>query len=160
MPMEDNLAHAQGVFGDVCRFLDKLGWKYNRIEDKLLIHCQAQGEDLPIDVVIDVNTERMLLVMFSAFPFAIQEDKRLEAAMAVCAVNNSLVEGSFDYDINSGKIHFRIANSFFNCEISEETFKYMLGGLCELVDLYNDKFFMLSKGTYSIEQFLTDLANK
>lgn len=152
------LEQAKAVFATLCQALDNHEWHYTKDEEKLSIECGAQGEDLPMEINIHVDTERLLVLLLSHIPFAIQEDKRLDVAIAISAINNTLVDGCFDYNVASGAIFFRMTNSFIESKISEEVLTYMLMCSCSTIDDYNDKLLMLSKGMVSIEQFLASLA--
>lgn len=154
-----NVEKAQATFATLCRTLDKHEWRYKKDDEKLSLTCGARGDDLPIELRIDVDADRMLIILISHLPFVIQEDKRLDVAIAVSAINNMLVDGCFDYDVASGHMFFRMTNSFIESTISEEVFSYMLFCSCHTIDEYNDKFLMIGKGMISIEQFLKSLAN-
>ena len=159
MSEQKNLERAKVTFETLCRTLDKNEWHYHRNEEKLSIECGARGEDLPMEFMVKVDADRALVMLISHLPFVIQEDKRLDTAIAVSAVNNMLVDGCFDYDIASGHMFFRMTNSFLESTMGEEVFAYMLYCSCQTIDEYNDKFLMLAKGMISIEQFLSALAN-
>lgn len=159
MADQKNLEQAKITYNTLCQALDKHEWRYTKDEEKLSIECGAQGDDLPMEITINVDADRMIAILISHMPFMIQEDKRLDAAIAVSTINNMLVDGSFDYDVTSGHILFRMTNSFLESKIGEEVFTYMLFCSCHAIDEYNDKFLMLSKGMISIEQFLATLAN-
>ena len=150
---------ARAVFATLCGALDKNEWHYRKDEEDLSIECGAQGDDLPMEITIKVDAERMLVMLLSHLPFVIQEDKRLDVAIAVSAINNMLVDGCFDYDVASGNMLFRMTNSFLESKLGEDVFTYMLLCSCQTIDEYNDKFLMLAKGMISIEQFLSTLAN-
>ena len=154
-----NLEQAKSVFGTLCRALDKHEWHYKKDEDKLSIECGARGEDLPMEITFKIDADRMLAMLISHMPFVIHEDKRLDVAIAVTALNNRLVDGCFDYDIKSGHMFFRMTNSFIDSRLDEEVFAYMLFCACKTIDDYNDKFLMLDKGMVSLEQFLSSLDN-
>lgn len=155
----NNVAQAKAVFDTLCQALEHHEWHYEKDEEKLSIECGAQGEDLPMKLTIKVDAERMLIMVLSHMPFVIQEDKRLEVAIAVSAINNALVDGCFDYDVASGHMFFRMTNSFLESTVSEEVFSYLLFCSCQTIDEYNDKFLMLAKGMLSIEQFLASIVN-
>ena len=157
MAESKNLKQAQATFATLRQAFDRHGWHYKMDEEKLAIECTAQGDDLPMQIDVRVDADRMLVLLFSHLPFIIQENKRIDVAIAVSAVNNALVDGSFDYDFSSGHMFFRMTNSFIESEISEEVFSYMLFCSCQTIDEYNDKFLMLSKGLISINQFLATL---
>ena len=90
----------------------------------------------------------------SRFPFDIPEDKRVDAAIAVCVANYYLVDGSFDYDITEGTITFRLTSSYRESSLGEDLFEYMIMCSAATVDAYNDKFFMLAKGMMTVQQFI------
>lgn len=158
MAEQVNLTQAKATFKTLCQALDNNEWHYEKNEEKLEIECGAQGEDLPMKLTVKVDAERMIVMLLSHLPFVIQEDKRLDVAIAVSAINNLLVDGCFDYDVASGHMFFRMTNSFLESTIGEDVFSYLLYCSCKTIDEYNDKFLMLAKGMLSIEQFLASLA--
>ncbi len=158
MAEQVNLTQAKATFKMLCQALDNNEWHYEKNEEELEIECGAQGEDLPMNLTVKVDAERMIVLLLSHLPFVIQEDKRLDIAIAVSAINNLLVDGCFDYNVASGHMFFRMTNSFLESTISEDVFSYLLYCSCKTIDEYNDKFLMLAKGMLSIEQFLASLA--
>lgn len=88
-------------------------------------------------------------------PFVVSDDKRIDVAVAVSAVNNLLVDGCFDYDIKSGHMFFRLTNSYIDSTLGEDVFQYMLSCACVMVDRYSDKFLALDKGAITIADFIT-----
>ena len=51
-------------------------------------------------------------------------------------------------------ILFRLTSSYRESILSEDLFEYMIMIAASTVDVYNDKFFMISKGMLSIQQFI------
>ncbi|MBQ8830770.1 MAG: hypothetical protein IJ017_04155 [Oscillospiraceae bacterium] len=145
---------AADAFVQICNALDKLDWKYSQDESDLRIECSAQGEDLPMDLIIRCDVDMQLLQLFSQMPFTVPEDKRLDFAVVVSVINNKLVDGCFDYNVLDGKVFFRMTNSFRDIALGFETIKYLIFVSCATIDSYNDKFLMVSKGMISLEQFL------
>lgn len=154
MEKEKLLQQAQTVYETICKSLDSKDWKYERHDDNLTIVSGAQGEDLPMRMIIVVNPDAQVVSLFSPMPFNISEEKRVDAAIAVCVANYGLINGSFDYDLNDGEIRFRLVTSFRESTLSEELFMYMVLVTAKTVDDYNDKFLMVSKGMMSIKQFM------
>ena len=154
-----DLKLAKATFETLCKALDNNKWNYKKDEENLTVKCGARGDDLPMDLVIEVDAERMVVILLSQIPFVFKEDKRIDAAIAVSAINNILAHGCFDYDVISGKMLFRMTNSFVDSKLGEEVFIYMLLASCKTVDDFNDKLLMLAKGMLSIEQFLSTLTN-
>ena len=145
---------ARETFETLCKVLEGHDWHYEKDENKLEVECGAQGEDLPIELRIRIDAEREIIILLSQLPFKAPEEKRLDMALAVSMVNNMLVDGSFDYDVRSGCIIFRMTSSFKGSTIGNDTFTYMLLCSCETIDEYNDKFFMIGKGMLTLEQFI------
>ena len=151
---EIKIKHASSMYKKLCESMDLLDWKYTKNEDDLVIECSARGEDLPIDLVININPELQMLSLFSRLPFTVSEDKRLDFAVVTSIVNNTMVDGCFDYDISDGNIFFRMTNSFLDAELGFETIRYLIFCACATIDKYNDKFLMIAKGMLSLEQFM------
>ena len=152
-----DLELAKATFSTMCKALDNLEWRYKKNEEELSVECGAQGDDLPMEITFSVDAERMLVMLISHLPFVIQEDKRLDVAIGISAINNMLANGCFDFNISKGRVLFRMVNSFKESKLSEEIFAYMLLCSCKTIDDFNDKLLMLGKGMVSVEQFLSSL---
>lgn len=154
--VDEKIGRAQKVYETLCATLDKQEWHYQKNDERLSIECGAQGEDLPMEITIKVDSERQLIMLLSHLPFVISEDKRLDVAIATSVVNNKLVDGSFDYNVADGHMFFRMTSSFIESDVGNELFVYMLMVSCHTIDEYNDKFLMLGKGMMSIENFISN----
>lgn len=154
MAEELDMTQALATYENMCKALTDNDWKYQKDDEHLQLSCGAQGEDLPIEITMRVDAKRSVVMLLSKLPVVVPEDKRLNVAIAVSSVNNQLVNGSFDYDLQSGKMYFRMTNSFRDSQLGSDVFMYMLIVSCRTVDEYNDKFLMLAKGFMSLEQFL------
>ena len=145
---------AATVFYDICEMLDKNEWTYKKNVEELRIEFGAQGEDLPIELVIWVDADRQLVKVFSHLPYVISEKKRIEVAIAVSVINNTMVDGCVDFDLSTGHLFFRITNSYRDSDISQAVYEYLVYCACQTIDNFNDKLLMLSKGAISVEQFI------
>lgn len=154
MNEEMNMPKAREVFSTIVSMLDNLGWKYEKHEEKLLIKSGVKGEDLPVEFIVIVKPRNEVVQFLSAMPFNMPEDKRVDGAIAVCAANYGLIDGSFDYDLRDGEIRFRLTTSYCDSTLGEELFKYMIMVSASTIDQYNDKFFMIAKGMMTVQQFL------
>ena len=157
--MAENLVKARAVYNTLIKMLDSRDWKYEKHEDKLLIKSGIQGDDLPVEYIMLVNPRNEVVQFLSALPFKMPEDKRVDGALAVCVANYGLVDGSFDYDLTDGEIRYRLTSSYRESELSPELFEYMMMVAASTVDNYNDRFFMLSKGMITIQQFIEQEGN-
>ncbi len=152
--MDTEIRTAQDVFASICRMFDSLGWQYERHDNDLAVKCTVNGDDLPMDIVLIVHAERQLVTLLSPMPFPVPEERRRDMALAVAVANYGTVDGSFDFDLRTGEIRFRMTTSYIESNLSEAVFMYMTTCAAQVIDVYNDRFFMLSKGMLSVERFM------
>lgn len=143
--------NADEVFNTLCETLDDRHWKYDKHPEDSVVHFVVSGEDIPMEFVVYIDSEKELVRMMSQLPFAFSEEKRVEGAIATCQATYALADGSFDYDFKTGRILFRLTSSFRGSLISKELIAYMIDCSCYTVDKYNDKFLMIEKGMLDIE---------
>ena len=154
--MDNNMKTAKNTYYTLCTKLDQMGWKYEKFEENLVVKSGVRGDDLPIEFIIVVNSDTQIVRFMSKLPYNIPEDKRVDVAIASCAANNGLVDGNFDYDVLTGEIVFRLTANFRDSILGGDIFEYMVIVGSKIVDKYNDRLLMLSKGMLSIKQFLSE----
>ena len=159
MAEEKDLTQAKFVFDNICEMLDDDGWKYKKDEEKLSVAFGMKGEDLPMEVKIYVRPQINIVELYSHMPFKVKEDKRVDMAVAVSVINNTMVEGNFDFNIKTGTLLFRSTLCFDDSVILKDSYKFMLALSLGMVDEYNDKFLMLSNGIFTLEKFLECVGN-
>lgn len=154
--MTDDLKRQQALktYEVLCKALDARDWHYNRHDEDLVITCGVKGDDLPMDMIIMVREKQQVVSLISVLPFKIGEEQRIDGALAVCAANYGLINGSFDYDLTDGEVRFRLVTSFRNTELDEDVFDYMIMVSANTIDEYNDRFLMLGKGMITLQKFL------
>ena len=152
--MAEDMVKALEVYSTICSMLDNKDWRYEKLDDKLMIKSGVKGDDFPIDFFMRVNPRNEVVSFISFLPFNVPEDKRVDLAIAICSANYGLVDGSFDFDITDGSIMFRLTSSYKDSALGEDLFEYMLMVSASTIDEYNDKFFMISKGMLPLEQFI------
>ena len=140
MPTEQNATGARKVFDAFCEYLDEHAWKYNKDAQQLTISLNAKGDDLVIPVRISFDENLHIILLLSPMPFDVPEDMRKPMAVAVTAANLCIVDGSFDYNVENGKILYRITSSYRDGAFSKESLEYLLMCACVTTDKYNDKF--------------------
>lgn len=154
MENEVNMERAREVYDELCEMLDTREWSYDKDEERLIIKSGIKGKDLPINFILIVNPKSQVVQFLSSMPFAIPEDKRIDCAVAVCVANYGLVDGSFDYDITDGEIRYRVTSSYRDSRLGPDLYEYLIMVGASTVDNYNDKFFALSKGYTTIQEFI------
>lgn len=159
MTDDQKLENALAMYVKLCNNLDSHGWHYEKDDEKLRIACGAQGDDLPMKIIWRVDVQHQLVSLMSLLPFLTTPEKHTDFAVALCAVNNKLAHGCFDYDLERGGIFYRMTNSFLESDISDDTLSYMLFASCHTIDEYNDKLMMLEKDMITLEEFLAAVAD-
>ena len=129
-------------------------FKFDPHDDDLVISMTVHGDDLPQPTLVIVLDDRSVVQVISPIPSHIPEDKRVDAAVAVCVANYGMVNGSFDLDMSDGEIRFRVTQSYRGMELSDDFITYCLGIAFQTTDKYNDRFFLLGKGLMTLEQFI------
>lgn len=157
MQDEKNIKQARAAYATLLEMLDERGWHYDRNDDNFTISCSAKGDDLPIDIRIQVDPDRLLVVLLSQLPYTVPEDKRVDLSLAVSTVNYAIVDGSFDYSVKDGVLLFRMTSSYRESLVGKELFEYMLYVSCHTVDDYNDKFLMLIKDKMTLQDLIKSI---
>jgi hypothetical protein len=154
MTNDKDLKQAEAVYKSLREMLEERNWHYENDDENMAITCMAQGDDLPIEIIVQVDREHQIVSLFSKMPYAIPEDRRTALAIAVSQANNGLIDGSFDFDYLNGRIIFRLTSSYRESLIGKELFTYMLMCACYTIDEYNDKFLMIAKNKMTAENIL------
>lgn len=149
---ENNETFARDNFKACCAYLTKTDWKYDPDEEKLVIHTGARGDDLPMDLILDFDVDRNILMVLSRLPFRFSEEKRMEGAVACSILNDALAVGNFDYDLTDGSVCYRSTTCFEGITLTDAIFEFMIHFTCGVVDKYNDKLLMVDKGMLSIDE--------
>ena len=153
MADEMKRAKAEAVYELLCTALEHREWTFDKVEEDLVVRFAVNGDDMPLQFVMLVEEEKELVTLLSPLPFKMSESKRMDGAIAACAVSCGMADGSFDYDISEGGIAFRLVVSYRGSILSEGVLQYMISCSCAMVDQYNDRFLALNKGILSVEDF-------
>ena len=137
--------------------LDRRDLKYTVMEQtdaRTHIKITFTGEDIPIPLHIILRTDRQIVSVLSPMPFRISEARMQDAAIAVTAANHGLIDGSFDLNMKTGEIRFRLTSCFIGTVLSEELFAYLMFVSAETIDRYNDRFSDLNEGRLDLAGFI------
>lgn len=153
MSNEINIKAAEEIFNLICSNLDSHNCKYNKEPEKLTVSLSVTAKDtsVPLSLFVDANHE--LITLYSFMNFEVPEDKRLETAVAISKLNYMLTFGNFNFDIETGKIHFIINVSYRDSKLGSEIITKMISTALTVMSDFTEKFLMLSKGYLSIDKF-------
>lgn len=156
MAEEVNMTLARETFKTLVKAIEMNNWHCGQNEEELKINFGVNGEDLHMDFIVSVDAKRQLVRLSSRMPFNMNKNRLVEGAIATCAANYSLADGSFDYDLSDGEIIYRMTTSYRESVVSPKVFMYMVNYAAWAVDKFNDKFLMISNGTMNIDDFVAD----
>lgn len=145
------MKQAKFAYNTLCTMLDNRNWNYSKNEENLSIECGVQGDDIPINILFEIDSEHSLISLYSYLDLTVPSERLVDAAAAVNIINSTLIDGSFDFNILKGKILFRLTSSYKSSLISESAFEYILAVSCSTVDQYNDKLDAFMKGEFSLK---------
>ncbi len=154
MDEQIKIQEAQKILDGFCRTMDNREWRYDRDDEEMSVETSVRGDDLPIKLRVVSDPGLSLLKLYSRLDFDIPSEKIVEAAIAVCLINDRLACGNFDLDVNSGTIFYRMSLPFSESLVSEEVYKFMIDFSVYIVDEFNDKLLMLSKGMLDAQGIL------
>lgn len=156
MADENKIKQAKTVYNTLCKALDSKKWKYQGHPEDMVVTFTSTGDDIPMEFVVFIDSDRQLVRMLSRLPFKFPEDNRVDGAVATSYINYKLADGSFDYDYSTGEVTFRLTATFIDSLISEDLLLYMVACACYTVDDYNDKLLMVAKGMLPIDRFISE----
>lgn len=96
----------------VIEYIESKDWKYQVVSDNRFIHFGISANNGKIDCVADVREERKQFIFLSHCIVNAFGDKLKEIAEYLNRVNYSLVIGSFELNMNDGKIRFKTSMFF------------------------------------------------
>jgi len=145
-------ARDREIYQLMCAALDERGWKYKRNDEDCAVVYGMEGDDLSMEFLISVHNEAVY--SYSMIPAKMDEKDRVQGAVAVAFVNNQLSDGCFDYELQTGKIMFRVGYPILDAVPGNALFNHLIDYAGWAVDRYNDGFLMLAKGMIELDAFI------
>ena len=152
-----NMRKAREVYGVLLGALEDRGWKYSADENDFSVNYALENDDFSIGYSIALHLSNELIELYAVLPFEFSEDLITEGAVAVTAINYKLRDGSFDLDLNSGKLLFRLTSSYRDTLIGHGLFRYMMDVSANTVFDYVNLLYLLAEGEIDIDDFLDDV---
>ena len=144
---------AQKVYSTLCTQLDNMKWKNSRYDLTRTISTTAVGKDLTVNLRFYVSEQRKLFYVKSPLPFIVPEATRDVVGKALHIANFSMLNGCFEYNVDTGYVGFKILMPIEGCEVSLAACKYMILLTCQMVDKFNDKLLAVAKELMTLQQF-------
>ncbi len=129
----------------LCRTLERNDIRYNREDEKLCVICRVGGNEIEISFRFTINPSKMLITLYSPLPVEISSEKTADMALALCMINSTLDDGSFCMDIKNNLLYFKMTCSFYETQVNDTIFEYMLSTSADIIDEYYPKLKILAK---------------
>ena len=127
---------------------------YGKNDEELKFRYIINGDDIPMTFILSIIPSAGIITLISPFSFNIKDKNIINTAIAVAAVNNNILNGSFDLDMSNGSLYFRLSTCFSDDLIDREILSYLVGVASSTVDRYNDRLLALDRNVISLEDFL------
>jgi len=115
-------------------------------EEKLQIDGDFTGEPYKVHLKLSIYPENGIVTLFSLLPYEIDPEKATSFAKLVCSINyNDFYTGNFDYNIEKGRVVFRLAILFRGSIISRELVEEAVNYTVSTVSKYNPRLFEASR---------------
>lgn len=147
----------QSLYSKFCGYLDSIGFKYDRDDEKYSVDTGVQGDDLPMRFRITFTDTPLRMWMWSMLPATVRDNKKMAAcAIAVHKVNSELFLGNFDLDPEDGTIGYELTTLFEGCVVEDPsvTFGTIIVLVTNLIDKYNEKIAALATGVIDLDEFM------
>ncbi|WP_418818240.1 hypothetical protein [Pseudoruminococcus massiliensis] len=139
MADKNEMISANRVYGSLLNIVRKNKYDFDDDEEIMTVNFDVKREKNFIPFTITVDAERQLIRLYSPLDVQIDENNRFEACVNICRCSCELDMGSFDYDLYSGSIEFRMATSFNGSLISDKQIENMISYTCGVVKKYTDR---------------------
>ena len=141
----------------LCAAMDKLDWNYKKHGDELSVTFDVLYEDIPMKFIFSIDPRTKNVVMISPLPFTVTDESFYNVAYAAATVSSGLYDGTFCYNMARRELLFKMSLSYFEGDIDEKVFMYMVSCSISTVERFNDKFYELNNGRITIESFLKNM---
>lgn len=139
MADKNEMISANRVYESLLNIVRKNKYDFDDDEEIMTVNFDVKREKNFIPFTITVDAERQLIRLYSPLDVQIDENNRFEACVNICRCSCELDMGSFDYDLYSGSIEFRMATSFNGSLISDKQIENMISYTCGVVKKYTDR---------------------
>ena len=147
----------KSLYDKFCGYLDSIGFKYQRFDDKFTVETGVSGKDLPIRLKVIFDDKPLRMWLWSSLPVSVTDGKRKAAcSLAINAINDQLFLGNFDFDSDDGTIGYELTTLYEGCTVDDPGTAF--GGLLylasEFIDKYNEKIAALAMGMIDLDEFM------
>ena len=152
--MEDKLQKSKEIFDGFCEYLKSNDCRFNKDDENLVVFFIIKSDNIEIKFIAKAEVNRETLRIMAMLPVNFGSGKRIDGAMVTTIATSGMANGSFDYDISSGNVMFKISQSFVGSKISPAVYDYMVDCAMMTIAEYFGKFLAVSEGKMTVPQFM------
>lgn len=141
----------QALYDQIRSVLDELKLSYTPRDEAYGVQYNLGGE---VPKSFFFYAEERKLTIISKLPFIVPEEKWLEGAIAVAAVNQRLESGLFEYDVETGEILFHQSYFVGDSVLGKTIFHHMIHYSDYSVEQYSMSFLEFVSGRLELSAFL------
>ncbi len=120
----------------VVRFLDSIGFKYDKHPEKSLIFLGFSGRSGDWSCVADIKEDRGIFIFYSILSAKVPERTRLPVAEFLTRANYNLILGNFELDMSDGEVRFKTSVNVDTDPLTATIIKPMVLTNLAMVDKY------------------------
>lgn len=149
---------AAAAYKAITDFMDEAKLKYDSDPDKKVAFVTITGDDFPVTLMLQASEERQRVEVYSQMPFEIKQDKGVDVATALAAINARIAYGKFCLYFDKGLCTYENSEYINGLEgFTSEYGKTLVGPAYSIVEEYNDKLYAINKGLLSVKDFVAQL---
>ena len=152
--MEDKLQKSKEIFESFCEYLRSNECRFNKDDENLVVFFIIKSDNIEIKFIAQTDVGRETLRVMAMLPVNFGSGKRIDGAMVTTIASSGMANGSFDYDISSGNVMFKISESYMGSKISPAVYDYMVDCAMMTIAEYFGKFLAVSEGKMTVPQFM------
>lgn len=152
--MEDKLQKSKEIFDGFCEYLKSNDCRFNKDDENLVAFFIIKSDNIEIKFIAKAEVNRETFRIMAMLPVNFGSGKRIDGAMVTTIATSGMANGSFDYDISSGNVMFKIAESYMGSKISPAVYDYMVDCAMMTIAEYYGKFLAVSEGKMTVPEFM------
>lgn len=153
----DKKQAAQNVYKQLGNYLANQDIKYDHNDEEMNIWFAMRGDDLRILLDITIDEKNQMVKVLSPLEFKIPQELCEDVALVINQLNFMIINGSIDFDFETGSLAYRINATFEDSIIGDGTLHYLIGTAVNTVEEFNDKLYMIANGAMTCKQYLDKL---
>lgn len=133
------------AYKSLCTVLERNGIDYECDSKNLYVKCCVSGKETDINIIFIIDASKMLISLYAPIEIDFSWDKTADMALVLCVINDSISDGHFCFDQTDMGLYFKMTSSFYNSNINDSIFEYMLSVTAEKIDEYYSKINKMTK---------------